>query len=101
MVFVTVFLKPIQDIQRTNAEMASNEALVWGSLRDTDLGKDFRQYHFVEAPSICSLLSLTSMEREGAAIADLRKELEAFTKTLNTIEDQRKTFKRKNPNLKW
>ncbi len=101
MVFLTVVLKPIQDIQCSDAEMASNDALVWGSLRATDIIKEFRHYPFVEDPRICSFLSLTSMVRERSAVADLHKELEALTKTMNTIEDQRKASRQKNPNFKW
>ncbi len=101
MMLVTVVLKPIQDIQHTDVEMALNDALVWGNLRAMDLGEEFRHYQFVEDPHICSVLSLASMELEGSAVEEMHKEIETLIKTIIVIKDQRKAFKQKNPNLKW
>ena len=67
-------------------EMDTAGAMIWGSFKATDLGKEFRAQKFIEHPKVSYILSLTSLEREGKSIADALKLLDVEGNVRKTID---------------
>ena len=68
-VFAREFLAMFQKERVASADLGRPSALIWGTLKATDLGEEFRKAKFIEHPKVLSILALTSLEREGKSIA--------------------------------
>ena len=98
------FLGLFQGERTQYAEMDTAGAMIWGSFKATDLGKEFMAQKFIEHPKVSSILSLTSLEREGKSNADALKLLEveenvrkANDRRLRVVEKDLEKIKKKWP----
>jgi hypothetical protein len=105
--FVSEALSAIQEVCCVDAEMATNDALIWGSMKATDLAEQFRANKWIEDPKICAILAITSLEREGLAVAGIKSEMDhdrdvvsKVERRVQSLENKEKELKRKNPELK-
>lgn len=107
-IYVQEFFQCIQDARLVALEATSSAAMIWGSMKATDLAEEFKKQKFIEHPKVVSILALTSIEREGKAINDALKDIKAEKETVNKVEKRVqavettiKNLRAKNSDLKW
>lgn len=107
-IYVVEFFQCIQEVRLVSLEATSSAAMIWGSMKATDLAEEFKKQKFIEHPKVVSILALTSIEREGKAISDALKDLKAdkesiakIERRVQALETTNKNLRLKNPDVKW
>ena len=110
-VFVMEFLTSVQERRVVSADVSAEAAMIWGSFIATDFAEEFRKQKYVEHPKALSIIALTSIEREGKALAEITALLESRDKDkadrkkdleprVQALENKMKNIRDKNPDLK-
>ena len=69
LVFAQEFLSLFQTERFPSVEMDYPAAMIWGSIKATNLGEDSSKHKLIEHPKVCSILVLTSIEHKGKSIS--------------------------------
>ena len=89
-IYAREFLTNFQETRVVAADLSTQGAMVWGSFKATDLGEEYRSQKFIEHPKVCSILALTSIEREGLSVSEaliaLKKESESLSKLWERVK---------------
>jgi len=84
-VFAREFLAMFQKERVASADLGRPSALIWGTLKATDLGEEFRKAKFIEHPKVLSILALTSLEREGKSIAQAMASIQSEKDSIKAL----------------
>ena len=84
-IYAREFMTNIQDVRVSSAEMNTPASMIWGSFKATDLAEEYKKQKFIEHPKVCSILALTSIEREGNSIAEAIASLQSNSDTIGAL----------------
>jgi hypothetical protein len=105
LVFTKALFEDIKTVRHVSAER-DEAAMIWGSLRTTELLQEYVRLKFVQHPQVSSILALTAMQREGKDMATVEEKVAAADKKVDSLESRLKKCEdwqdkilRKNPSL--
>ena len=105
LVFAKQVFDEVATVRTTNSE-SSMSSKVWASFRTSELLKVYQRHNWVEHPKTSSILALTSIRKEGNALADTAAQLLSHKTSIKNhdtsikkLTDEIKELKKKNPSL--
>ena len=105
LVFAKQVFDEVATVRTTNSE-SSMSSKVWASFRTSELLKVYQRHNWVEHPKTSSILALTSIRKEGKALAESAAQLQSHKASIKNhdaaikkLTEDIKELKKKNPSL--